>query len=85
MGIAFLEFMLLILALYLITQIFLPAMWPSIFSYNWAFKKKKPIDDKITSIKNKKARLEGEVDEMKDEITGSLEKSKQAAKEVKKL
>ena len=81
----FLEFIGLLLILYIFTQQFLPAIMPSKLETNWFFKKKKPIDEKVQDISNKKELLDNQIDEVKSQIQIEADKVKKAEEKVNKL
>ncbi len=85
MIITFLEFLGALLVIYLISQILIPAIWPRDFERNWIFKKKKPIDEKIQTLADKKGKLTNDIAETKQELRGEAEKIDKADKHLNEL
>ncbi len=84
--ITFLEIIGVIVFLYLLTQVFLPLMFPSVFEINWLFKKNKStLKDKAKDLKQKKTDYVKAVDEVKKESKQYLEDAKQTNQEIKQL
>lgn len=77
MKLAFLDFALLLLILYLVTQIFIPLVIPKKLDINWIFKK-----SKSERLINQQARIKSDAAEM---IGKSKAEVKEANKEFGKL
>lgn len=85
MQLQLLEVLGILLLLYLITQHFIPSIWPNQFEKNWLFKKNKPLDEKIEKLANRKSKLNNDILETKDELRANAEKVDRADKELDKL
>ena len=82
---AFLEFLGILFVLYLITQILIPAIWPTLFQKNWVFKKKKPIDETVKKLADKKALLNNDIAEVKKQTADEVAKINRANEDVNNL
>lgn len=81
--VGFLDFLLTLLGLYLITQILLPMIFPRDIERNWLFKKKgKKVIDKVGKIAEKKAILNKDIAEAKDELRKTSLEVDKADKEL---
>lgn len=86
----FIEFIGLLLVVYLATQIFLPAAMPKVFEYNWFFKdlfrkKKLPVDEQVEKLSNQRNLLNNKIEETKAEVESEVERAKKAQEELDKL
>lgn len=83
MGFAFLEFVFVLVALYLLTQIFLPMVLPIQFQYNWLFKKTKA--DKVEKLVNENERIKSEATELYTQTEKEIEEAEKQKEALKNL
>lgn len=67
MSIVFLEFCLIVLLLYVFTQLIIPKMFPKMFETNWFFKKNKDREKVNEAIRKKK-----ELEEINKDLEQSI-------------
>lgn len=84
MGIAFGEFCFILFVLYLITQIFIPMLFPKQFDKNWLFKKRKPVQQTISEIKVKQENLDNKVKDVVTEVNNARSELDAAYEDLKK-
>ena len=84
---AFLDFCMMVLVFYIITQLLLPWLFPGTLEYNWLFKSKKPkpsITEKVTTLTQQKNELKKVQEEVLDETKTNLKEAKKTHEEAKK-
>lgn len=83
--IQFFELCVIVLILYLITQILIPAIWPKDFERNWLFKRKKRFDDKVQDLTEKKGNLNNQIAETKQKLMDEADRIANATKDIEKI
>lgn len=97
MILTFLEICFVLFLLYIITQLFLPAVFPKTFAMNWLFKKQpkaqpkvtgdaeENIEEKIDELHSRKSRLNAEVDEVVTKTSQTVADAKAVNKRATEL
>ncbi len=84
----FLDFLVLLFALYLATQVFIPLLFPRDFKINWLFKKKNikgSIYEKVDTLSAKADEIKNIASDILTETDAELQKAKETNAAVKKL
>lgn len=76
----FLDFVLLLFAFYLVTQIFLPLVFPQTFTLNWLFKK-----NKVEKLIYEKERIKREATNLYNQTEKDIAEIEKQKEELKKL
>jgi outer membrane murein-binding lipoprotein Lpp len=90
MAISFLEFCFFVLVFYVITQLFLPWLIPSVLETNWFFKlfrakKNQTTTEKVNTLVNQKELLKKEASEIIDQTKTQVDAAKETHEQAKKL